>query len=42
MVFDNYVKRALKVKYYMRYVYYFGLFDKSKERLKYLCKDIKN
>ena len=38
--FDNYVKRVLKVKYYIRYVDDFVLFDKSQERLKYLYEDI--
>ena len=38
--FDNYVKRKLKVKRYIRYVDDFVLFDKSKERLRYLQKEI--
>jgi len=38
--FDNYVKRNLKVKRYIRYVDDFVLFDKSKEQLEYLEKEI--
>jgi hypothetical protein len=38
--FDNYVKRVLKVKYYIRYVDDFVLFDKSKDILKYLKTEI--
>jgi retron-type reverse transcriptase len=38
--FDNYVKRVLKVKYYIRYVDDFVLFDTSKERLQKLYKEI--
>ena len=34
--FDNYVKRTLKVKRYIRYVDDFVLFDESKERLEWL------
>jgi len=33
--FDNYVKRALKVKYYLRYVDDFVLFSSSREQLKF-------
>jgi hypothetical protein len=40
--FDNFVKRVLKVKYYIRYVDDFVLFDVSKQRLQYLYKEIKN
>ena len=32
--FDNYVKRVLKIRYYIRYVDDFVLFHKSKEQLK--------
>jgi retron-type reverse transcriptase len=39
--FDNYVKRILKVKYYIRYVDDFVLFDTSKERLQKLYIKIK-
>lgn len=39
--FDNYVKRVLKVKHYIRYVDDFVLFDRSKERLLYLYNEIK-
>ena len=38
--FDNYVKRKLKVKRYIRYVDDFVLFDKSKKRLQYFQKEI--
>jgi len=38
--FDNYVKRVLKVKHYIRYVDDFVLFDNSKERLQKLYKEI--
>ena len=38
--FDNYVKRVLKVKHYIRYVDDFVLFDNSKERLHTLHKEI--
>ncbi len=38
--FDNYVKRILKVKYYIRYVDDFVLFDTSKERLQKLYIEI--
>lgn len=40
--FDNYIKRTLKVKYYIRYVDDFVLFDSSKERLEELLIAIKN
>jgi len=40
--FDNFIKRVLKVKYYIRYVDDFVLFDASKERLKSLYQEIKN
>lgn len=40
--FDNFVKRKLKVKRYIRYVDDFVLFDASKERLKYLKKEIED
>ncbi len=40
--FDNYVKRVLKVKSYVRYVDDFVLFDTSKERLQGLIKIISN
>jgi len=40
--FDNFVKRVLKVKYYIRYVDDFVLFDTSKERLQMLYQEIKN
>jgi hypothetical protein len=39
--FDNFIKRELKVKYYIRYVDDFVLFDTSKERLKGLYQEIK-
>jgi retron-type reverse transcriptase len=39
--FDNFVKRKLKVKRYIRYVDDFVLFDESKERLAYLKNEIK-
>ncbi len=38
--FDNFVKRKLKVKRYLRYVDDFVLFDESKERLMWLEKEI--
>ncbi len=38
--FDNYLKRTLKVKRYIRYVDDFVLFDESKERLEVLKKQI--
>jgi retron-type reverse transcriptase len=38
--FDNFVKRKLKVKRYIRYVDDFVLFDESKERLVYLKSEI--
>ncbi|CAA6826467.1 MAG: Retron-type reverse transcriptase [uncultured Sulfurovum sp.] len=38
--FDNFVKRTLKVKRYIRYVDDFVLFDESKERLTYLKSEI--
>jgi hypothetical protein len=38
--FDNFVKRKLKVKRYIRYVDDFVLFDDSKERLEHLKKEI--
>jgi len=38
--FDNFVKRTLKVKRYIRYVDDFVLFDESKERLEYIKKQI--
>jgi len=38
--FDNYIKRRLKVKHYIRYVDDFVLFDSSKERLEYLYMEI--
>ena len=38
--FDNYLKRTLKVKRYIRYVDDFVLFDESKERLEALKKKI--
>ena len=38
--FDNYLKRELKVKCYLRYVDDFVLFDKSKERLEALLAQI--
>jgi len=40
--FDNYVKRVLKVKHYIRYVDDFVLFDRSKERLQMLFAEIKS
>lgn len=40
--FDNYVKRVLKVKRYIRYVDDFVLFDNSKERLEILYIEIQN
>lgn len=40
--FDNYVKRVLKVKYYIRYVDDFVLFDTSRERLQSLYADIES
>lgn len=40
--FDNYVKRVLKVKHYIRYVDDFVLFDSSKERLMMLKKEIEH
>jgi len=40
--FDNFVKRKLKVKHYIRYVDDFVLFDNSKERLEYLYKEIEH
>ncbi len=40
--FDNYVKKALKVKHYIRYVDDFVLFETSKEKLQKLYKEIKN
>jgi len=40
--FDNYIKRTLKVKHYIRYVDDFVLFDSSKERLEELLIAIKN
>ncbi|MEA2091814.1 MAG: reverse transcriptase/maturase family protein [Campylobacterota bacterium] len=38
--FDNFVKRVLKVKHYIRYVDDFVLFDRSKEKLEYLKVEI--
>ncbi len=38
--FDNFIKRKLKVKRYIRYVDDFVLFDESKERLKWLKEQI--
>ena len=38
--FDNYIKRVLKVKYYIRYVDDFVLFSSSKERLEGLLVEI--
>ena len=38
--FDNYIKRVLKVKYYIRYVDDFVIFHKSKEKLIYLLQEI--
>jgi len=38
--FDNFVKRKLKVKRYLRYVDDFVLFDESKERLEFLKQEI--
>jgi len=38
--FDNFIKRKLKVKHYLRYVDDFVLFDTSKERLNHLYKEI--
>lgn len=38
--FDNYIKRVLKVKHYIRYVDDFVLFDTSKERLQKLYIEI--
>ncbi|MDO8455146.1 MAG: RNA-directed DNA polymerase, partial [Sulfurimonas sp.] len=40
--FDNYVKRVLKVKHYIRYVDDFVLFDSSKERLLMLKNEIEH
>jgi len=40
--FDNFIKRNLKVKHYIRYVDDFVLFDTSKERLQILYEEIKN
>ncbi|CAA6815856.1 MAG: Retron-type reverse transcriptase [uncultured Sulfurovum sp.] len=40
--FDNFIKRKLKVKYYIRYVDDFVLFDTSKERLQVLYGEIEN
>jgi len=40
--FDNFVKRGLKVKHYIRYVDDFVLFHTSKERLQELYIEIKN
>ena len=40
--FDNFVKRTLKVKYYIRYVDDFVLFDISKARLEELYREVKN
>jgi len=40
--FDNYIKRVLKVKHYIRYVDDFVLFDNSKERLEMLLVQIKS
>lgn len=40
--FDNYLKRVLKVKHYIRYVDDFVLFDNSKERLLELKKEIQH
>jgi hypothetical protein len=40
--FDNYVKRVLKVKHYMRYVDDFVLFDASKQRLEECYEKIKD
>jgi hypothetical protein len=40
--FDNFVKRRLKVKHYIRYVDDFVLFDTSKERLQELYIEIRN
>jgi len=40
--FDNFLKRQLKVKCYLRYVDDFVLFDKSKERLEQLLPQIKS
>ena len=39
--FDNYLKRTLKVKCYLRYVDDFVLFDKSKEKLETLLPQIR-
>ncbi len=38
--FDNYIKRRLKVKRYIRFVDDFVIFDNSKERLEYLYMEI--
>ncbi len=38
--FDNYIKRVLKVRYYIRYVDDFVLFDTSKQRLQKLYTEI--
>jgi retron-type reverse transcriptase len=38
--FDNYIKRVLKVKHYIRYVDDFVLFDSSKEKLETLYMEI--
>jgi len=40
--FDNFLKRQLKVKCYLRYVDDFVLFDKSKDRLEQLLPQIKS
>ncbi len=40
--FDNFLKRQLKVKCYLRYVDDFVLFDKSKERLEVLLPQIRS
>jgi len=40
--FDQFIKRVLKVKHYLRYVDDFVLFSKSKEQLIYLKKEIEN
>lgn len=38
--FDNYIKRKLNIKHYIRYVDDFVLFDNSKERLEYVYMEI--
>jgi len=40
--FDNYVKRVLKMKYYIRYVDDFVLFHKSKQKLQEVYTEIQN